>query len=202
MAQPVHSLAFPDDRFWPAQGHWTYADYLRLPEDGQRYEVLRGHLYVTAAPFFNHQFVLWRLSQTFGRFVDENRLGIILGAPFDVLLPSGIATPVQPDLVFFRTGNQPRFGDRSFQGVPDLVAEVESPSTRKRDRTVKQQAYQDAGVPEYWRLVLSTNTVTVLALSGDRARYVESGCYGPGETLRSVLLQDFEVPVDSLFPPA
>lgn len=204
MAQPVRSLALPwngDDRAWPAQGQWTYADYARLPDDGRRYEVIRGHLYVTPAPVFDHQYVLWRLSQTFGRFVDENQLGIFLGAPFDVLLPDGIATPVQPDLVFLRTGNQPRSGDKNFQGVPDLVIEVESPKTRKRDRTVKLDAYRDAGVPEYWRLEPRPRTVTVLALSEDGSRYVEIACYRAGETVRSTILPGLAIPVDTLFPP-
>lgn len=200
MAQPLHSLAFPgDDRPWPAQGQWTYADYLRLPDDGRRYEVIRGDLYVTAAPYFDHQFVIWRLSQTFGRFIDDSGLGILLTAPFDVLLPNGIATPVQPDLVFLRTGNHPSFGDKNFQGIPDLVIEVESPATRKRDRTVKQDAYREAGVPEYWRVEPLSRRVTVLVLEDG---YVETGCYESGETLRSALLPGFQVLVDSLFPPA
>ena len=202
MAQPLKSLTFPGGRPWPAQGKWTYADYLRLPDDGRRYEVIRGALYVTAAPFFGHQFVIWRLSQTFGRFVDDKGLGIVLTAPFDVLLPNGIATPIQPDLVFLRTGNHPSFGDKNFQGIPDLVIEVESPTTRKRDRTVKQDAYREAGVPEYWRVEPLSRRVTVLVLDGDRTRYVEAGCYESGKTLRSAILPEFQVLVDSLFPPA
>ncbi|HKI01704.1 MAG TPA: Uma2 family endonuclease [Thermoanaerobaculia bacterium] len=204
MAHSAHSLALPwngDDRAWPAQGQWTYADYARLPDDGRRYEVIRGHLYVTPAPGFDHQYVISRLHLTFGRFVDENQLGIVLGAPFDVLLPDGIATPVQPDMVFLRTGNQPRSGDKNFQGVPDLVIEVESPSTRKRDRTIKLEAYRDAGVSEYWRLEPRPRTVTVLALSEDGSRYVEVASYGAGETVRSTVLSGLAISVDSLFPP-
>ncbi|MBW8877764.1 MAG: Uma2 family endonuclease [Acidobacteria bacterium] len=204
MGEPARPLTFPwhdDDRAWPAQGQWTYADYLRLPDDGRRYEVIRGHLYVTPAPTTGHQFVLWRLGQTFGRYVDENQLGAMYSAPFDVLLPDGIASPVEPDVVFIRTENLPRFEDPNFQGVPDLVMEVGSPSTYKRDRTVKQDAYLAAGIPEYWRVNLRTRTVTVLALSEDRSRYVELGCFGRGETIRSALLSDLAIQVGSLFPP-
>jgi Uma2 family endonuclease len=204
LGEPARPLTFPwkDDQAWPAQGHWTYADYLRLPEDGRRYEVIRGYLYVTPAPNFDHQYVVWRFNQTLGRFVDEHGLGILLGAPFDILLPDGIASPVEPDLVFFRNGNQPRSGDPNFQGAPDLVIEVESPSTRKRDRTVKLEAYREAGVPEYWRAEPRARTVTVLVLSDDRSSYVELGCFGPGETVRSALLPGLAIPVDSLFPAA
>jgi Uma2 family endonuclease len=204
MGEPAKSLVFPwheEDRPWPAQGQWTYADYARLPDDGHRYEVIRGHLYVSAAPNAGHQHVVWRFNQTFGRYVDENRLGVVYTAPFDVLLPAGIAEPVEPDLLFIRTENIPGPADPNFQGVPDLVIEVESPRTRKRDRTTKKDAYRDAGVPEYWRADPRSRTVTVLVLSEDRARYVER-VYGPGDTLLSSLLPGLAIRVDDLFCPA
>jgi Uma2 family endonuclease len=197
-------LVFPwndDEPAWPEQGTWTYDDYARLPEDGKRYEVIRGNLYVTPAPFFDHQYIAGRLFRFLDVFGDESGLGFPLPAPFDILLPEGISTPVQPDIVFFLKGNQPRSGDKNFQGVPDLVVEVESPSTRKRDRTVKLDAYRDAGVSEYWRAAFHPRTVTVLSLSEDRTRYVESGRYGVGETIRSSILPGLAVPVDELFPP-
>ncbi len=205
MGEPAHPLTFPwneDERSWPAQGHWTYDDYARLPDDGNRYEVIRGNLYVTPAPIFDHQYIAGRLFRFLGNFGEETGLGLPLYAPFDVLLPDGIATPVQPDIVFFLTGNQPRRGDKNFQGVPDLVVEVESPSTRKRDQTVKLDAYRDAGVPEYWRAEPRSHRVRVLALSEDRTRYVELGCYGAGEMIRSALLPGLAIPVAPLFPPA
>lgn len=207
MAKPAHSLALPwseDDHPWPAQGRWTYDDYARLPDDGRRYEVIRGNLYVTPAPLFDHQLVAGRLFRFLGNFGDESGLGLALFAPFDVLLPDGIATPVQPDIAFFRKGNQPQWGDKNFQGVPDLVVEVESPSTHKRDRTIKLDAYRDAGVPEYWLVSFHPQRVTVLALSETRARYVEAGRYGAGETIRSSILPGLAIPVDALFlfPPA
>jgi Uma2 family endonuclease len=204
MAKPAHR-AFPwsdDERSWPPQGQWTYDDYARLPDDGNRYEVIRGNLYVTPAPIYDHQYVILQTSHRLASFGEETGLGIPLLAPFDVLLPEGIASPVQPDVVFFLRGNEPRSGDKNFQGVPDLVVEVESPSTRKRDRTIKLDAYRDAGVPEYWRVAFRPPTVTVMALSEDRARYVELGCYGAGEMIRSAVLPGLAIPVDALFPPA
>ena len=203
MGEPARTLTFPwedEDRSWPAQGQWTYADYERLPDDGNRYEVIRGHLYVTPAPTYDHQRLVSRLVWALTQFEIETGLGVVLPAPFDVLLPKGIASPVEPDIIFFRTGNEPRPGDPNFQGIPDLVIEVESPKTRKRDRTVKQDAYRDAGVPEYWRASPRTRTVTVLVLSEDRTRYVELGCFDPGDTIRSSILPGLAIPVNSLFP--
>ncbi|MEO6194789.1 MAG: Uma2 family endonuclease [Thermoanaerobaculia bacterium] len=205
MGEPAHPLTFPwndEDRPWPDQGRWTYDDYARLPDDGNRYEVIRGNLYVTPAPNFDHQYVIAQLTRLLGNFGVETGLGFVLGAPFDILLPEGIASPVQPDLAFFLRGNQPRSGDKNFRGVPDLVVEVESPSTRKRDRTIKLEAYRDAGAPEYWRAEPRSRVVRVLALSEDRTRYVELGCYGAGEMIRSALLPGLAIPLDTLFPPA
>jgi Uma2 family endonuclease len=202
MAKPAH-LAFPwsdHEPAWPAQGEWTYDDYARLPDDGRRYEVIRGNLYVTPAPFYDHQYVVSQTARRLANFAEETSLGVTLVAPFDVLLPDGIASPVQPDVLFFLAGNEPRSGDKNFQGVPDLVVEVESPSTSKRDQTIKLDAYREAGVPEYWRVEPRSRAVTVLALSEDRTRYVERGRFGAGETVRSAVLPGLAIPVDGLFP--
>ena len=198
MTEPAYRLVLPESEAWPAQGEWTYEDYLRLPEDGNRYEVIRGVLYVTPAPNFDHQFVVLKLGRSFDEFASERELGIVLTAPFDVLLPFGITSPVEPDLLFFRTGNTPRRGDKNFEGVPDLVVEVLSPSTRSRDRRTKLQAYQDAGVPEYWMADPDTQRIAVHVLRG--GRYVELCRGGIGERVRSSVLPGFEVAVAELFP--
>src|SRR4051794_32275062 len=121
MTEPAYPLASPQRstaQGWPAQGEWTYADYLRLPDDGRRYEVIRGILYVSPAPRFEHQFAVSRLCWLLTSTVIENDLGLILVAPFDIRLPQRIADPVQPDVLFFRKGNEPRTGDKNFSGVP------------------------------------------------------------------------------------
>jgi Uma2 family endonuclease len=155
---------------------------------------------VTPAPFYDHQFVVSRLVRFLDVFGEETGLGSPLVAPFDILLPDGIASPVQPDVIFFLAGNAPHSGDKNFQGVPDLVVEVESPSTRKRDQTIKLDAYREAGVPEYWRVEPRSRAVTVLALNEDRTRYVELGRFGAGGTVRSAVLPGLAILVDGLFP--
>lgn len=204
MAEPARSPALPvtlDGHAWPAQGDWTYEDYLRLPDDGNRYEVIRGSLYMTPPPIYDHQYVVWQLDQTLGRFVHENKLGVVLVAAFDIRLPAGITDPVEPDVIFFRTGNQPRSGARFFEGVPELLVEVLSPRTRRRDETVKFDAYREAGVSEYWIVDPQDRMVVVYRLSEDRRRYVELCRGGEGETVRSAVLPGLEVPVGPLFPP-
>ncbi|HEY2290085.1 MAG TPA: Uma2 family endonuclease [Thermoanaerobaculia bacterium] len=198
MTEPAYRLDLPETEAWPRQGEWTYEDYLRLPDDGNRYEVIRGALYVTPAPKLKHQFSVSEFSLRLGWFARENGLGRVLWAPLDVKLPAGIASPVQPDVVFFRTENEPIWELGYFEGVPDLILEVLSPRTRSRDRKVKLQAYQDAGVPEYWMADPSSREVVVHVLQN--GRYVEHCRGGVGERVRSAVLPGFEVEVAGLFP--
>jgi Uma2 family endonuclease len=198
MSEPAYRLDLPETEAWPRQGDWTYEDYLRLPDDGNRYEVIRGALYVTPAPRLKHQFSVSELAFSLGLFVRERGLGTVLTAPLEVNLPFGIGTPVQPDIVFFRKTNEPDWEKQSFDGVPDLIAEVLSPRTRSLDRKAKLQAYQDAGVPEYWMADPSARTVVVHVL--ENGRYVEHCRGGVGDRVRSAVLPGFEVEVAGLFP--
>jgi Uma2 family endonuclease len=196
---PVLSLPEREDgKPWPAQGDWTYEDYLLLPDDGQHYEVLYGALSVTPAPRYEHQEALSELHGELRNHVRLNKLGRVLVAPFDINLPRGIASPVEPDIIFLRTGNTPRRGERSFTGVPDLVAEVHSPGTRHRDRTTKFKAYQEAGVPEYWMVDPDDRTVEVYILRD--GRYLQLCRGGVGDVVRSEVVEGFRLAVAELFP--
>jgi Uma2 family endonuclease len=134
--------------------------------------------------------------------VTDDEMGVILPAPLDVILPDDIGTPVQPDVLFLCKENLPPWEAENIQGAPDLIVEVESPVTRWRDRVLKREAYLEAGVPECWLASSRTSTVTVLVLSEDGTRYVELGCFGLGDTLRSSLLPELAIRVDDLFFPA
>lgn len=201
MAEPAYAFTHSSETPWPSQGQWTWQDYLRLPDDGQRYEIIEGVLYVSPSPSFDHQFSLSKLFARLNEFVERLGLGLVLTAPFDVLLP-GVASPVQPDLLFFRSDNVPRPGDQRFEGVPDLVVEVISPGNSRLDRKVKFDAYQKAGVAEYWLADPKTRSIAVHVLDAERHEYVELGQWGPGETVTSQLLDGFETAVTPLFPPA
>ena len=186
-------------RSWPAQGAWTYEDYVRLPDDGNRYEVIRGVLYVTPPPAPEHQFSSFEVSFQFSDFVRRNDLGLVLAAPLAVKLPRGIATPVEPDVMFFRKGNGPRWDLGHYEGVPDLLAEILSPKTRRRDQTVKLQAYQDAGVSEYWLIDPQDKTVVVYTLEKGKG-YTELCRGSEGDRVHSAVLSGFELVVADLFP--
>jgi Uma2 family endonuclease len=201
MSEPAYPLTLPESGpSWPAQGSWTYEDYLRLPEDGRRYEVIRGFLYVTPAPSFDHQYVVTQMGALLSFFVRQHRLGVALVAPFDIRLPEGIGNPVQPDVVVILRERQPRSGDLKFDGVPDLVVEVLSPGNWRFDRTTKLTAYRDAGVPEVWLVNPITRTVEVFGLSSKHPEYLLRERRGVGETAGSAILVDLRIEVAELFP--
>ena len=176
------------ERAWPVQGEWTYEDYARLPDDGRRYEIIKGVLYVAAAPNLNHQYTVGEIFSALRTFVGEHELGLVLVAPFEVRLPD-IALVVQPDVLFIASEHIPRPGASRFTGAPELVVEVLSRSTARTDKMVKFDAYELAGVREYW---------SVYSLS-DEGIFELTGQYTSGETVASGVLSGLALMVDDLF---
>jgi Uma2 family endonuclease len=145
----------------PDPGAWTYEDYLRLPDDGRRYEILRGRLLMSPAPRPRHQQIVGRLFLALSHFLHATELGDLYFAPIDVLLP-GLAQPVQPDLVMIRKARREVIQERAIVGVPDLIIEVLSPSSWQIDRRDKYELYAEAGVSEYWTVDPERRTIEVL----------------------------------------
>jgi len=127
----------------------TYEDYLLLPNDGLRHELLDGEHYVTPSPSLKHQKVLLNLTLLIGNWLAANPVGQILFAPFDVVL--SLFDVVVPDLVYISNQRAPKILDPAkAQGAPELVVEIVSPGTRQRDETTKRRLYERFGVTEYW----------------------------------------------------
>lgn len=127
---------------------YTYADYLQLPEDGVRYEILNGELLMSPAPNLGHQKTLGNLYVAIDSFLKKHPLGEIYLAPTDVLLSE--VTVLQPDIVFITRERFDILTRENIQGAPDLVIEVLSLGTEKRDREGKLAQYSRFGVQEYW----------------------------------------------------
>lgn len=180
----------------PAQGEWTYEDFLHLPDDGRRYEIIEGVLYVSNAPNAEHQFVVTEASRQIGNFVIERKLGRVLVAPFEVHL-SERSRLVQPDLLFVRAERWPTGPAAFFDGAPDLILEVVSPSSVRTDRVVKFTAYENAGVPEYWIANPHTRTVEVYTLSN--GEYALLGEYTGDGRMQSLVLAGIDIVTSTLF---
>lgn len=127
---------------------YTVAEVRAMPDDGNRYEVIAGQLFVTPAPAVGHQRVLGRLHLLLGNYVTRYALGELLFAPLDVVL--GPRTLVQPDLLFIRRERAQVITERELTGLPDLVVEVISRSSARADRGRKLELYQDDQNTEYW----------------------------------------------------
>ena len=182
----------------PVQGQWTYDDYARLPDDGKRYEVIRGELYMSAAARPLHQRVITRLAFFLEGYLEESKLGTAFAAPIDVLLPEKLGDPVQPDIVVIRRESLPVVGELNIQGAPDLVMEVLSPSYPSHDRSLKHELYAEAGVPEYWIIDPLERTVEIHVLRA--GSYILLGRFGEDETARSELLEGLAVTVSAITP--
>ena len=193
MAQTVESIPIKPR---PAQGQWTYEDYLNLPDDGRRYEIIEGVLYVTNAPDIDHQFTVMEIAFHLKTFVTRQKLGYILTAPFEVHL-SQKTRPVQPDVLFIRAEKWPAPGAKFFEGVPDLIIEVLSPSTTRTDQSIKFSAYEQTGVPEYWIANPKTCSVEVFTLSGGEYALVNE--FIGDEVIESKVLADLAITTSTLF---
>lgn len=146
----------------------TYQDYLQMPDDRTRKEILGGDLYVTPAPPPVHQRAVTNLTSILNTYAAGHGLGTVFVSPIDLVLSQ--TDVVQPDIVFVSAANKRIIGEAAIQGTPDLVVEVLSPSTAKLDRGRKKELYARSGIPEYWILDPEGRTVEVYRLSAGAYR--------------------------------
>jgi Uma2 family endonuclease len=137
--------------------HWTVEDLHDLPEDGNRYEVIDGELFVTPAPSLRHQEAIAELHVILRDYLSLERVGHAFFAPVDVVFSSTRA--VQPDVLVI-----PLIGGRRPERFEDvgrllLAIEVLSPSTARADRVAKRTLFRDEGVDEYWIVDLDARTI-------------------------------------------
>jgi Uma2 family endonuclease len=135
---------------------WTVDDLQDMPDDGQRYEVIDGELFVTPAPSLNHQAALGGLYVRLVEYLSRERVGYVFFSPADITFSPRRA--VQPDLFVAPpvAGRRPQ----SYGEIARLVLAIEalSPSTARLHRVVKRKMYRDEGVPEFWIVDLDART--------------------------------------------
>ena len=127
---------------------WTVDDLQNIPDDGNRYEIIDGELFVTPAPSWTHQFAVTILYHLLADYLNAEHFGVVLVAPADVAFSR--TRSVQPDVfvVPLVEGRHPRH----FADVRRLLLAVEvlSPGTARADRVSKRVLFRDEGVAEYW----------------------------------------------------
>lgn len=175
---------------------YTYEDYENFPDDGNRYEIIDGEVYVTAAPFEAHQWAVGEVQAILRDHVRKHHLGRVYPAPLAIFL--GPNDVYEPDVLYIaRDRLRIIDGIGRVRGAPDLCIEVASPSTRERDRTVKFERYAHFGVQEYWIVDPDPQTVEVFVLDGGEYRLLAMA--ETGDYVRSRIFPGLELRASMLF---
>ncbi|HLH26299.1 MAG TPA: Uma2 family endonuclease [Chloroflexota bacterium] len=183
---------------------WTSADLELLPDDGKRYEIIDGELYVSRQPHYYHQLLCMDLGAPLQRWSRETGAGQVSVAPGVILADDD---DVAPDLVWvsrerLATTLAP---DGKLHAAPDLVVEILSPGStnERRDREAKLKLYSRRGVREYWIVNWQRRQVEVYRRVDAALQLIATLL--EGDSLQSPLLPGFALPISELFaqvPPA
>ena len=159
------------------QGEYTLEDYYQIPDD-QRVELIDGTIFVMEAPTNIHQLLIVQILNAFLSLITEHSMDCIpFVAPSDVQLQCDNKTMLEPDV--FIVCDRDKILKSHTYGAPDLVVEVLSPSTRKKDMTIKLEAYSRAGVKEYWIVDPDKMRIIVYMLNED----MDMAIYGFEDTI-------------------
>ncbi len=130
---------------------WTVEDVELLPDDGSRYEIIDGELYVSEHPGIYHQIICSRMASLIEMWNDQIRSGLTIMAPGIIFTPNNA---VAPDVVWISNALyvSALHVDGKFHSCPELVIEILSPGSenRRRDRETKRKLYSRRGAEEYW----------------------------------------------------
>ena len=183
---------------------YTYADYLTWLDDKRR-ELINGFIsLMTPAPAMKHQQISRQLLLFFGNFLSSNDLCQVFHAPFDVRLPKPettkedkeIQTVVQPDICIICDPS--KLDDRGCIGAPDLIVEILSPSTSKKDLTDKFKVYEESGVKEYWTVNPNDENIMVFVLD-KKGKYQLKGMYAGDMIIKVSIFDDLEINLEDIF---
>jgi len=175
----------------------TYDDFVHFPDDGKRHELIDGEHYVTPSPNTKHQSIVMNLTGHIWSFLREHPLGTVFAAPFDVVFSD--FDVVEPDVLFISEARRKVLTAKNIQGAPDLVVEVGSPGTRRRDEVIKHQLYERFGVSEYWVVDPDLDAIKVYRLADGRYTRVSELTLRDGDVLTTPLLPGFSAPLAELF---
>ncbi len=178
---------------------YTFKDYISW-QFKSRVEIIKGKIFkMTPAPSPIHQEVVSALNAALYQFL-KGKTGKVFPAPFDVRLDAdneNIHTVVQPDICVICDIS--KIDSKGCIGAPDLVVEIISPSTAKKDLHDKYDLYERNGVKEYWIIHPYERTLTVFTLN-KYAQYTPSKPLTEGDIVKSELLNGFELNLNDIFP--
>ena len=175
----------------------SFADLERAPEDGHRYELYDGEVFVVPAPLPRHQVVQHLIADMLRDFAADHG-GFAVASPIDIVFSD--YDVLQPDVVFFSAARAQLVDlDRVIRDPPDLCVEVISPSTQDRDRGRKMQMFARFGVPEYWIVDPRLRRIEVYRL--EREAYALLADVSGDGVIESPTLGGLAFSLSGLFPP-
>jgi Uma2 family endonuclease len=176
----------------------TYDDFVLFPDDGLRHELIDGEHYVTPSPNATHQQIVVKLTLRIASWVEQHDAGSLFVAPFDVVFSK--IDVVEPDLLYMSKARAAEIlTQANVQGVPELVIEIGSPSTRKRDETTKRALYERVGVSEYWFVDPEQAVLRVYRRDGERFTRPLELSAEDNDVLTTPLLVGFELSIPDVF---
>ncbi|HEY5596635.1 MAG TPA: Uma2 family endonuclease [Candidatus Bipolaricaulota bacterium] len=175
----------------------TYEDYVHLPDDGKRYEILEGEVFVTPAPKTKHQIISLNLAVVLQQHVRKHKLGRVLTAPTDVILSR--TNVLQPDLLFLSNERLRYLSEKNVQGAPDLVVEILSEFTEDQDRTAKRQLYARYGVRVYWLIDPDAETLEAYELDPAKRSFRHNATYHGSDGVQSALFPKLKLKLQELW---
>jgi Uma2 family endonuclease len=175
----------------------TYDDFVLFPDDGARHELVDGEHYVTPSPNTRHQRILGRLHFLIATWLETHPIGQVFFAPYDVVLSN--FDIVEPDLLYLSNERATTvLTALHARGVPELVVEIGSPGTRKRDETIKRRLYERTGVSEYWMIDPEADAIRVYRRAGDNFENPVELSREAGDVLTTPLLPGLAMPLATI----
>lgn len=171
----------------------TYEDYRQFPDDGKRYEILDGEIFMTPAPSPRQQYASKRLQRRLEDYFEGTRGGLVFNAPLDVILSD--EDVVQPDLVV--VAERPQVSARGVEGAPLVLVEILSPSRPAYDRLTKATRYAACGVTHFWIVDPDARTMECFRLQA--GAYVLDASAGGREALSVPSFEGLSLPLESLW---
>lgn len=166
---------------------YTIEDIYALP-DGERAELIDGHIYYMAPPNRKHQKLSMELSNIISNYIRSHKGACeVYAAPFAVYLDDISNTYVEPDISVICDPN--KLDDRGCKGAPDWIIEIVSPASRKMDYLLKLFKYRSAGVREYWIVDIAKNRITVYNFNHDYS--IEE--YSFTDTVKAGIYEDLSI---------
>ena len=174
----------------------TYDDFVRLPDDGKRYEIIDGELYVNASPVPRHQDIVGNIYFALRVWFKANG-GAVFVSPLDVVFDT--YNVVEPDVIAINPNRMAILGDKNLQGAPSLVVEVLSEGTRRKDELKKRKLYERGGVDEYWIVDPELERVKIHRRTAVAFELVAEVDTEDGGTITTPLMPGFELDVHEIF---